>query len=347
MTIQGRGGQGRGGQGRGTQGRGTQGGSGSGERGAALLQVLLLVTIMSTIAVAVTEDLRFAASRLQNTRAADQATWYALGAEQLVAPLIDTARQADPQLMILAEPFTQTFPVEGGLIEIQVRDGANCFNVNRLVGGSTDEVEPQEAQAQALTLLLRDIGVNSSEARRIVGGIVDWIDPDGAPVSGGAESFDYALLDPPYRTPDRPIADISELRAIAGIDQATYLGLRPFLCARRGTLDQPLNINTLHPGQAVLLHAALEGQISVQQAAAVLDTRPADGFQSVADVWLSGPLADFEPQAFTDPFAISSEVFDVTILVIYGEAYIELRSTIRVPPSGGAEVIQRRFGAVS
>ena len=51
------------------------------EEGAALLTVLLLVAVMSALAVAVLDDIRFGLKRTANAETVGQAQWYALGAE--------------------------------------------------------------------------------------------------------------------------------------------------------------------------------------------------------------------------------------------------------------------------
>lgn len=379
------------------------GGAWSRQRGTALVTVMLLITVMSALAVAVTADLRFAVMRSHNVRMTDQAVWFALGAEQLAGPLLETLRETDPNLTVLANGFEQTFPIDGGYMLLRVRDGANCFNLNTLVpqgedhgfddgnrpegrpGGAggigdgpnddgfggdgfgedesggggqpppPDGSPPDDSQgdppppppdpADMLVLLLTDIGVGRSDAVRITAGVTDWIDADGTPTSGGAESFDYALASPAYRTPDRPMMAVSELRAVEGVDQTLYLGVLPYVCARPGHVRAPVNVNTLATHQAVLLHAALDGAISVEQATSVLSARPETGFDSVEDVWATPVMADLDQSAFPNSFATTSSVFDVAILVQLDRAYVELHTTVRVGASGRAEVVQRRFGA--
>ena len=53
------------------------------ERGAALITVLLLVAVMSVLAVALLDDIRFGIRRGMNAAENGQAQWYALGAEAL------------------------------------------------------------------------------------------------------------------------------------------------------------------------------------------------------------------------------------------------------------------------
>jgi general secretion pathway protein K len=51
--------------------------------GMALLTVLLLVAVMSVVAVAVLDDVRFSVRRATNAETQAQAQWYASGAEAL------------------------------------------------------------------------------------------------------------------------------------------------------------------------------------------------------------------------------------------------------------------------
>ena len=61
--------------------------------GMALLTVLLLVAVMSVVAVAVLDDVRFSVRRATNAETQAQAQWYAAGAESLarsqLADLVD------------------------------------------------------------------------------------------------------------------------------------------------------------------------------------------------------------------------------------------------------------------
>ena len=51
--------------------------------GMALLTVLLLVAVMSVVAVAILDDVRFSVRRAANVEFQSQAQWYAAGAENL------------------------------------------------------------------------------------------------------------------------------------------------------------------------------------------------------------------------------------------------------------------------
>ncbi len=354
------------------------------QKGAALLMVLLIVAVMSTVAVAITDDLRFAIRRTTNIRDAQQATWYAVGAEQATGVFIEGLLRVDPRLLSLTQdtapegvplPVSRgrlAFPIPSGFINVVVQDGANCFNVNALMSGSQPNgVNPFAVEVFALLLI--DLGVPVQRARALVNATTDWIDADGAPRRGGAEDFNYAQLDPPYRAANRPIVDLSELRAITGFDEEVYAGMRRFLCARPSSEMSILNLNTLRDDQAVLLHAVMLGTITVDDARSVIAERGPEGFGTIDEVLevpvLKRVLSDDEPiesddedtveenassddeideekRFMRDQLGLATTRFDVLIQVSYRQAYLELRSAMRVDTRNGAAIESRRFGAL-
>ena len=64
--------------------------------GMALLTVLLLVAVMSVVAVAILDDVRFSVRRATNVETQSQAQWYAAGAETLARGQIDRLLRRRP-----------------------------------------------------------------------------------------------------------------------------------------------------------------------------------------------------------------------------------------------------------
>ncbi|MDQ7812241.1 MAG: type II secretion system protein GspK, partial [Brevundimonas sp.] len=64
--------------------------------GMALLTVLLLVAVMSVVAVAVLDDVRFSVRRATNAETQAQAQWYASGAEALARRQVARLLAAGP-----------------------------------------------------------------------------------------------------------------------------------------------------------------------------------------------------------------------------------------------------------
>lgn len=95
------------------------------------------------------------------------------------------------------------FPLEthsGWEIEISIQDPTGKIPFNAL---SEDE----------MTDLLEDaLDIDFSTAQELKDAWIDWIDADEIRSLNGAESEDYEDLDPPYRSPNRPVQSLKELR---------------------------------------------------------------------------------------------------------------------------------------
>lgn len=258
-----------------------------GERGAALLAVLLLVALIATLAALAMDRLALATRLAGNARAVDQARGYALGAEGLATLIVDRLSdrvKGEASLPAGWAGETRAIPIEGGVIRARLRDGGACFNVNSLVTGnqlSGFSARPQTMERLSTLLLLA--GVQPTRARPIVAAITDWIDSDGTPQPQGAEDSVYARAPVPYRTANTLMADVSELRAVAGVTPAVYAALRPWVCALPLNEVAPINVNILPPERAPLLAMLYGGRLSVLQAAALLRGRPAGGWADAAD----------------------------------------------------------------
>jgi len=111
--------------------------------------------------------------------------------------------------------------------------------------------------------------------------LADWIDPDQDPQVNGAEDAYYQGLAQPYRTPGQPVVDVSELRAVRGMDEPIYQRLRPWLCALPEGERGVMNLNTMRPDQARLVAALTPGTLSEEQVRAMLAARPAAGWSTL------------------------------------------------------------------
>ncbi len=324
------------------------------DRGAALLSVLLLVTVMSTIAVEITDDIRFAWRRLIATQAREQAQWYALGAENFVHEVIRRSWEVDPERSTLASPWAQgptVFPIDGGTLEGVVRDANNCLNLNSLVRprGPRGGFEADADRVALYRSLLTVLEFDRADPESLADALSDWIDTDSVVRGRGAEDVEYSLMAPPSRPSNTLLNDVLELRGVAGYNEAVVRQLRPFVCVHPGTGQQELNVNTMAITQAPLLSVFLEGALTVSQAAAVLEARPVDGYadeqafitalQSVTEV--DGELQ----QAISERVGYQTLFYDATARVFYNELYLELNSMLALnPDTGNVTVLSRRFG---
>lgn len=260
--------------------------------GMALLTVLLLVAVMAVVAVAVLDDVRFSVRRATNAETQAQAQWYASGAEALarrqVARLLATGPARTP-----LEPAWSgrrlSFPIDDGSISAVVTDGQACFNLNSLVEGvGEDLLARPPGQAQFLALG-RAVGAPDSRMRAVADALTDWLDADNVSRPLGAEDGAYAGLATPYRTGGVMLAEVSELRAVRGVDDDLYRRLRPYVCALPTSRLSPLNVNTLTPEQAPLLMMLTDNALGPESASAVIARRPRSGWTDPAAFWPNRP----------------------------------------------------------
>jgi general secretion pathway protein K len=166
----------------------------------------------------------------------------------------------------------------GGMVEATIRDGGNCFNINSVAEGQVPTaLTPRPMGVDQFTGLMRVLEVPEREARRIAEAAGDWVDADMDRSREGAEDADYLGGQAARRVGNTFFAEVSELRALAGMTPEIYARLRPWLCALPVTDLSPININTLSPEQGPLLAMLAPGQISLEAARQAIAQRPAAG----------------------------------------------------------------------
>ncbi|MBN8818147.1 MAG: type II secretion system minor pseudopilin GspK [Sphingomonas sp.] len=271
----------------------------SSERGAALLTVLLLVAILSVVAAVALERLTLASRMTRNIVSADQGRAYLLSAEQMVIMRIGDLIALRPDRTTLEGGWLgqdQAILVPGGTVTARMIDRGNCFNLNSLVKGpdngpGTAEIQdgttfvPRPEGISQFAGLMRLLGIDHGQAEQIAISAADWIDSDTTPGNGGAEDQYYSGLNPPYRTANGLIADPSELLMVSSVTPDVYQRLRPWICALPTPQLSPININTLLPGQAVLLAMLSPEGLGLDAARQVLAQRPPEGYGSTVSFW--------------------------------------------------------------
>lgn len=313
-----------------------------GERGAALLTVLMLVAVIAVMAGSALEKLRLSTRLAANAAAGEQARAFAVAAEAVAAVRITSLLQRSPSRVTLAggwsgRPFGLPLP-GGGYATARITDGGNCFNLNSLVSpmgpGVYVSYGPSRAQFVRLMNLL---DIPGQVAEQVAAGAGDWIDTDNDQQASGAEDPRYTAQQVAYRTSGTLMADVSELRAVAGVTPQLYATLRPWLCALPTTQPARLNVNTLPPEQAPLL-AMLGPAVSVDAARQLLLRRPPQGWGDAAAIW-RGTAA---PPA-GDQTGVTSTWFRLAIDVAIPGATLEERALLdatRLP----VRLVSRQWG---
>lgn len=323
----------------------------SSERGAVLLTVLLLIAVISSLAVAMVDDIRFCIRQAANTRLHDQALWYAMGAEELAKYVIRESWRADPGRSTLNELWARgptLFPIEGGVIEGQVSDGSNCFNLNSLVepDGNNRFVRSPVGEIQFRNLL-RALQFGEGDAETLLNSAADWIDSDTSPSARGAEDGYYAAQTPPHRTANALVGQITELRAIRGFTEPLFQRVRPFVCARPNTNLSRINVNTMRIGDAELLVMLVGPALDLAAARRVIGDRPNAGYRSLTEFWAHRSFAGLAvPAEVRDQVSIRTQFFALDARVILQTATVSVHSVFEQKASGEIARLSRHFGDV-
>ena len=313
----------------------------------ALLTVLLLVAVMAAVAVLILDDIRFSVRRTTNVEAQAQAQWYAAGAEALARRQIADLMAVDAASTPLEPRWNGrifSFPIEDGSIQAVVTDGQACFNLNSLVlGQDEDLVANPEGQAQFLALGAA-LGLPRGRMTALAAALTDWMDGDADARPGGAEDARYAGLAAPYRTGGVMLADVSEMRAVAGMDDGLYRRLLPFVCALPTAGLSPINANTLTPAQAPLLVMLTGGALGLNGAKAAIAARPPGGWASTDAFWAQPALRGVSPdEATRGQVSLMTRFYDLRIDVDYGGARAVRTALIHAAPDGGVRTVIRRW----
>lgn len=236
------------------------------QRGVALVVALLVFALCAVLMVGMQSEFNLFHQRSGNHLLAEQGDAYLRGAEQLASLALVADHQLDQQRSAsqprddLSEIWAQEptpYPLEeggwliGGLEDLQGR-----FNLNWLVPAPPPE-EGQEAVPVANRLtpaqrmfvrLLQTFDtprLSLDEAITLTLAIGDWLDADSLPLADGAEDDGYLSRTPAYRAANRPMASVSELRAVAGMTPELFEALQPLVTVwPRQASGSALNIHT-------------------------------------------------------------------------------------------------------
>ena len=273
------------------------------QSGAALVVAMLVFAVCAALVVAMRGEFQRFYQRNANLLQAEQAHAYLRGAEDLAAMVLlqdrdqdkNSDRPRDDLTEIWAIPADQRPPYsfEQGWMIGELEDLQGRFNLNLLTHGEPDDTgssKPTPHQKQFIRLLqaLPDLQLSEYEARLVTRAIGDWLDADRQPHPDGAEDDFYGARSPAHRTANRPMASVSELRAVANVTPELYLALLPWITVLPETADR-LNI---HTAPAMLLRS-INGNDSLlpldeTEAQSLVQYREESGFTDIDD-FLSQP----------------------------------------------------------
>ena len=298
-------------------------------RGVALISVLLVVVVLTSVVYHLISRHVASLAQTQNALGFDQAMAYALGGEALARQVLyQDQTEIGPEFDSLEEGWAQAFPPfdldEQGVIEIQARDLHGCFNLNALAG------EEPSPHLDRFKTLLRNLDIPEPVAEETR----DWIDADQDALGFGAEDRDYLGLNPAYRTSGQPLAHVSELRLLRSMTAEHLQTLRPHVCVLPVDVLK-LNVNTA-TSHAL---AALAPELDETELRMVTETPR--NFSNLAE--FTQIATGFETVA--PHLGVTSEYFEVQVRVAVGDGIAMLTSVLhRDPDSSAITLISRDLG---
>ncbi|MEZ5568140.1 MAG: type II secretion system minor pseudopilin GspK [Halioglobus sp.] len=273
-----------------------------GQRGAALIVALLVFAVCAALVVAMRSEFQRYFQRNANLFIAEQVQAYLRGAEQLatVVLLVDrdrdktAERPRDDLTEIWAQPAQPYALDDGGWMQGSLEDLQGRFNLNALAqqpqeGAGENRFTPAQKQFIRLLQALGEPALSEYEAIVITRAVGDWVDADLAPAPEGAEDDYYAALTPAYRTANRPMVSVSELRAVANITPELYQALAPWVTVWPA---DPATLN-IHTAPAMVLRSINANDnlspLSEDEGLALEDYRRETGFIDKRD-FLENPV---------------------------------------------------------
>jgi general secretion pathway protein K len=286
------------------------------QRGVALVMVLLIVAMATTIAAFMAQQQGFWQREMENGRDRAQARRIAeAGIDWARAVLADDAslNQYDHGKEMWAMKLP-AIPVEGGEVQGTIIDQQGLFNLNNLVRNGVASA-PDLARLQRL---LTALGL----PQELGGVLVDWMDANSETSANGAEDEYYMNLAKPYRCSNRALSDIGELAWVKGFDAGIIKRLQPYV----SVLPEPntaVNVNFAPPE---VLMAMLPG-LTLQDARQVVVQIKTTPFKNTTDFLQQ--LPGNVPREGNMNLSVSSQYFMVTGYATQGDGASAAHALLR------------------
>jgi general secretion pathway protein K len=296
------------------------------ERGAALVAVLLAVTLLTVVVVEFTYSAQVDHHLIHNGFKALQAVYLARSGVNLAMLVLkkDTKNSAIDSLGDDWARALPPLPVGAGVVLVRVSDEQGKLNLNALrttsgtINGRWREVAERLFELRGLDPGLLDP-------------LLDWLDSDDFPEPRGAERTHYLRLTPPYAPRNGFLFTLGELGRVEGVTPALRARLDEVVTVLPGNSTK-INVNTASAEVLAALFPTVEQGMLDQ----FLKSRP--------DTPASGPSdlrerLGFHPRSPVDTLNLAdvrSEFFAIHAL-----------ATVTPISQGLTVMVQRRGAAVT
>ncbi len=296
------------------------------QQGIALLMAMVVVSIATVTAVSLLHEQAFTVRQTGNLQNYSNALMYGVGLEDY-ARLFLQKDAKDSKTDHLGEDWSvgvPPLPIEGGFLTGQITDAQSLINLNSVLSS-------EEAQKN-LIKLCEELDIEPV----FIPALKDWLDNNLDPeFPDGAEDDYYTRLDQPYRSANRLMMDVSELRLVKGINAESYSALRPFITV----LPEATAINLNTVGEQVYNSLGLE--LDYQK---LVDAREEDAFTDLQDFEQRMTIALDDQQKAN--LSVATKYFLAEGQVTVNEKTVYINSMISRDSQGGTSVMSRNLGGI-
>lgn len=326
------------------------------QQGVALLSVLLVLAVVSVLLLQLQTRSRQELAAMDGRYLLQQGRAWQMGAETLARQaLTDGQLRGQPRwwMTLRGEPIS--YPVDEGLLTLQVHDLRTCFNLNHLAGIVGDESSRTHPDLLPWRLYLNRLEQEQAwwvdlSMTVFLDLARDWMDRDQDVLPEGAETGQYLLEQLPRVAANQPMADLSEVNWLQPENRQRFRLLPRDICLLPDSRLR-LNVNTLQESQLLLLWALLEGQVSEADLYTWWLQRPMVGYEDLDDFWqaLGVSMPPQEPrwlERVSGRLMLVSDYYRLGLRVQLHGSELEYESDIHLSPQGQVRVHARRRGPV-
>lgn len=216
------------------------------ERGSLLIFILFLLMTMSLFAFSVGYAVKQKLQVVSRLETREKLRYLSEGAVKKALDTVNLKQaKAGLDFSALNQPWAdgenfREIKMGGGVVSItpyEIKEGTEP------VYGLRDEeskVNLNQAKPAVLRVLFEKAGLDQESARMLAASVQDWRDEDEDLTDGGAESKEYRIRKPPYRSKNALFSTLEELWWVKGVDPEIFEKIAPYLTLT-GT---QININT-------------------------------------------------------------------------------------------------------
>lgn len=288
-----------------------------GERGMALLLVLLVVALLTTLLV------EFAFSTLVDLRLTEtfrdstQAYYLAKGGVTAGSMLLKEDRNRYDSLDEMWSQGISNYPVGHGFISIRISDLGGKLAVNRLVEGNS----PQAVMVDRFYRLFANLGLDrQTDPAELTAALIDWLDSgddtyrelrvdDRIMPVAGAEAPYYRGVPRPYACKNGRLHTLDELALVKGFTPEVLRLVTPHLAVNG---EEQLNINTASVAVLMALDPLIDQKLA-EKIVAYRTTTPLTTLASLESILPADAYSALRTLENLGQLGVTSELYRIEV----------------------------------